>query len=136
MGMYSSPNDRNALADMTHPNSIVVSAKWLRAHLICEFNHWDVCLDGLAEHDGDKWFCKIAKEDAAYDHCLPLEYELHRVAWDEECEEYLADYRVAYKHWFWENGKRPYSYGGWALGWFREKWNGRNPIKERAMVTA
>lgn len=90
--------------------------------MICEFEHWDRCLKGLVECDGQKMFCKILNDD---------EYELRPIAWDAECDEYLADYRKAYPHWFHDESKR--SYDGRDLKWFSDKWQHRNPIEEKAV---
>ncbi len=104
---------------------VIVPLRRVYENLICEFDHWDICLTGLVERDGERWFCEVCgqyEED--------IEYKLRPVKWNAECDEYLEDYRVAYKHWFYENGKRPYSYNGWDLSWFEEKWQHRNPIAE------
>ena len=103
--------------------AVIVPLWWVYEHLICEFQHWDICLTGLVDRNGERWFCEVYGD---------AEYMLRPVAWNAECDEYFADYRVAYKHWCREGGKRSWSYGGWDLSWFRDKWQGRNPIEERA----
>lgn len=105
----------------------LATLEFVYERMICEFTHWDICLTGLIELDGQKVFCEV-KDPYAKD----VQYDLRRVSWDDECDEYLEDYRVAYTHWFHEGGKRPVSYGGWDLGWFSDKWKHRNPIAENA----
>jgi len=56
---------------------------------------------------------------------------LRKARWNEECEEYLADYRKAFPHWFHE-GKPRVAYDGRSFLWFRNKWPLRNPIEEQA----
>lgn len=108
--------------------SIIMPLRWVYDHLICEFTHWDICLTGLVEHNDERWFCEVC--DNGYEE--NVEYKLYPVLWNAECDEYLKDYRVAYKHWFHEDGKRPWSYNGWDLSWFRDKWQDRNPIADLA----
>lgn len=106
--------------------SIIASRDWVYEHLVCEFDHWDVCLAGLIERGGERWWCSVAEPYA--DEVI---YQLLPIAWDAECEEYLADYRVAYRHWFHEGKPRPAAVPGQSCGWFYEKWENRNPIRER-----
>jgi hypothetical protein len=103
-------------------NEIMAIFDWVYAHLICEFEHWDICLTGLVDRNGEKWLCRVRDDQAEN-----VEYTLTPIEWTPECEEYLEDYRVAYKHWFWENGQRG-TYNNWPLAWFAEKWKHRNPI--------
>lgn len=105
---------------------VFVSSQWVYTNLICEFGHWDICLTGLVDRNGEKWFCKVCDPDEE-----DVKYTILPVKWTEECDEYLTDYRVAYKHWFHEGAKRC-SYDGWPLVWFGDKWKHRNPIEEMA----
>lgn len=105
---------------------MIVPIRFVYKHLVCEFDHWDICITGLIFKDGKYWFCKLLGDESQDN----PEYLLTRCLWTEECEEYLDDYRVAYKHWVYKNGKRLESYGGQDLSWFSEKWNGRNPIED------
>lgn len=109
---------------------MVKSFEWVYEHLVCEFNHWDICLIGLVEFNGKKYLCKANNDDDS-ECSRKCSYTLYEIDWNEECDEYLEDYKVAYKHWFHENGKRPYLYNNWDLSWFSEKWKHRNPIEER-----
>ena len=101
---------------------MIVSHEWVYNHLICEFDHWDICLDGLVDKDGEKWWCTLVSPNP------PDEYLLSPIEWTDECTEYLEDYRKAYVHWFYENGKKP-PYDGRPLNWFSEKWP-NNPIEQ------
>jgi hypothetical protein len=103
-----------------------VSYAWVRQRLICEFDHWDVVLQGLIEDDGVNKFVKIIGPDER----VIDQYTVHEIDWTEECDEFLADYRKAYAHWFPIDGKRSY-YDGRDLSWFIEKWRKRNPIIEK-----
>jgi len=105
-----------------------VSRDWIYDHLICEFDHWDVCITGLVERDGVKLFTGIVDETDD-----EITYELLPIKWTPECDEYLADYRKAYAHWFHE-GKPRVMYDGRDLKWFADKWKGRNPIADAAEV--
>lgn len=111
-------------------SEVIVPFEWVYNHLICEFDHWDICLTGLVDRDGEKWVCRVRDPYAE-----PVEYTLTPIEWTEECEEYLEDYRVAYKHWFYKDGKRG-TYNGWPLGWFGEKWKHRNPITKQELGTS
>lgn len=103
--------------------------KWVYDHLICEFNHWDICLTGLVEVDGIKMLATVEPEYDGNCHQEEIDYTLQEIAWDAECDEYLEDYRVAYKHWF---HPRKVNYDGRSLEWFSDKWQRRNPIEEKA----
>lgn len=107
---------------------VIVPLRWVYDHLICEFDHWDICLNGLVDRNGERWFCEVCGDGLEEN----IEYKLRPVSWNAECDEYLEDYRVAYKHWLYEYGRRPHSYNGWDLSWFHDKWQGRNPIAELA----
>jgi hypothetical protein len=98
----------------------VVDYDWLRDHLVCEFDHWDVCLTGLV-YDHELLFCEIRSDK---------KYNLYQINWTEECAEYLKDYKVAYKHWFYTDGIRRTSYEGWDLNWFYDKWKRKSPIEK------
>ena len=108
--------------------SVIVPKRWVYDHLICEFNHYDVCLKGLVERNGEKWFCWIIGEYFEDD----VQYTIRRVNWTPECEEYLSDYRKTYEHWF-HDGKPRCQYDGRPLDWFRDKWQGRHPIEEQSL---
>lgn len=99
------------------------------SNLICSFDHFDVCISGLVRVKGEYMLCK------ALDVHRDTRYSLKPIAWNDECEEYLADYKVAYKHWLYKDGVRPFAYNNWPLGWFREKWRDRNPIVEAAATS-
>ena len=103
-----------------------VSRDWVYDHLICEFEHWDVCVKGLVGRDGERLFAEIVDETDD-----EITYALRPIAWTPECDEYLADYRTSYAHWFHE-GKPRQLYDGRDLKWFADKWAGRNPIAEAA----
>lgn len=107
---------------------MLISYNFMKKHLVCEFDHWDICLKGLIEVKGIRYYCKIAGN--YWDNNM-LKYEVTKVILDKECEEYLEDYKIAYKHWFPINGQRP-PYNGWDLSWFDKKWKKRNPIIELA----
>ena len=108
---------------------IMVNIDYIYKNLICEFTHWDICLTGLINHEGEKWYCEIGEDcQDSEDEDEIQEYKIYPVDWNDECEEYLKDYRVAYKHWFHEGNPRC-SYDGWPLKWFSEKWPDENPIK-------
>lgn len=112
---------------------MVQSLDWVYDHLVCEFGHWDICLSGLVEFEGDKYFCKVVNPDAKYeDDDTKVLYAISPIVWNNECTEYLEDYRKAYLHWFHKDGKRC-SYDGRPLDWFSEKWKHRNPIAEQAV---
>jgi hypothetical protein len=113
---------------MTEPT--IQSKHWVYDRLICEFDHHDICLKGLVESYGEKMFCRIVDQDSS-----DAQYTIHRITWTPECDDYMADYRVAYVHWFHVDvdGQRPRcTYDGWPLAWFSDKWKGRNPIEEAA----
>lgn len=95
------------------------SRKWVKEHLVCEFTHYDFCLSGLV-FDQKYKVCIIDKS------C----YLIFEINWTCECDEYLADYKLAYHHWF-KDGK---AYDGRDLSWFKQKWNGRNPIMENKIL--
>ena len=80
-------------------------------------------MSGLIEHNGIKYHCEVI--DPCED---PAEYTITRVHWDSICDEYLADYKKAYGHWFYRNGSRSDMYNGGDLKWFADKWEYRNPI--------
>lgn len=101
-----------------------VSIEWVYEHLVCEFDHWDICLAGLVSDGGVYRLARVIDPEAD-----DVQYTLHDIHWTDECNEYLEDYRVAYAHWFHTNGKRETRYGGWDLGWFSDKWQHRNPIE-------
>lgn len=97
--------------------------KWVYEHLVCEFDHWDFCLAGLVKVDEKYFYCKFLGDKTKT-------YEILPINWTEECQEYLDDYAVAYKHWFYVDGHRTESYNHWDLSWFSEKWGHRSPIEE------
>jgi len=107
---------------------VIESIDWIYEHLVCEFDHWDVCITGLVEFGGAKWFCNVIG-DTTYN-CNEAKYRLQKVDWTPECEEYLSDYRKAYHHWFHE-GKPRCQYDGRPLKWFSDKWKKRNPIADQ-----
>ena len=107
---------------------MIKSIQYVYDHLVCEFNHWDICISGLLSINDKYYYCKIINSDDPDEYNYE-DYEIFDINWTEECQEYLDDYRVAYKHWFYENRKRS-SYNGWLLKWFSDKWDKRNPIKE------
>ena len=104
------------------------SYEWVYKHLICEFDHWDICLEGLINDNGEKKYV-ILFTNLYHDDKL-LRYAVHKIDWNEQCDEYLKDYEIAYKHWFHVKGERPYGYDGEDLNWFEDKWKS-NPILER-----
>lgn len=103
--------------------------RWVYEHLVCEFDHYDCCIVGLVEVDGVNLLCRVEPEYESLPEDQSATYTLHDIAWDAECDEYLEDYRVAYKHWF---HPRQDNYDGRSLKWFGDKWQGRNPIEEKA----
>ena len=105
--------------------TVIRSHSWVYEHLVCEFNHWDVCLTGLVKWEGEMWFCRILPSK------VDSQYSLHKVNWTPECTEYLDDYRKSFAHWFHE-GKPQCSYDGRPLKWFEEKWQHHNPIEDSA----
>lgn len=98
----------------------IVSIEYVYERLVCEFSHWDVCLWGLIKRDEDYWYCWLHDDD-------PLTYKIAPIDWNAECDEYLADYRRAYRHWFHPRT----DYEGWDLDWFSEKWGNRQPIRDQ-----
>lgn len=103
----------------------IVSLLWIYQRLICEFDHWDICLSGLINLNDKYVFCKVCDPNAKN-----VQYKLYNIIWNNECEEYLQDYRIAYTHWFYNNGKRHCPYDGKDLTWFDNKWKHRNPIED------
>lgn len=101
------------------------SFEWTYKHLICEFDHWDICLSGLVEYDNKKWLCKPINSTKKRP-----DYRLYLIEWDEECQEFLDDYKVVYRHWVYENRKRKNAYNG-DSSWFLEKWKNYNPIEKK-----
>ena len=113
-----------------------VSGDYVYDRMICEFNHWDVCLKGLIEVDGQKMFCEVV-ESEDYEN---LVYHIFPVAWDDVCDEYLKDYKESYHHWFHNRDhmgdmgcSNRETYDGRPLDWFTEKWQKCNPIAERVI---
>ncbi len=104
---------------------VIVPIAFVYARLVCEFSHWDQCLTGLIRLHGGYWVCRMVGDYHG------KRYRITPVEWAEECEQYLADYRATYHHWFYVNGKRP-SYDGRPLGSLRDKWGDRNPILEQS----
>lgn len=105
----------------------IVTLEYVYSHLICEFDHWDICLKGLVCCDSCLWYCEVADPNVN-----PVAYVLYKVEWNDACEEYLTDYKAAYKHWFYSNGQREHRYDGWDLSWFARKWGHKNPIESQA----
>lgn len=99
--------------------------------IFCAFDYWDVPLSGLILRDEKYLFFELINAYNSLADDDPPVYQVSEIDWDEECEEYLQDYVVAYKHWLYKDGKRPYGYEGWSLEWFSEKWKHRKPIKEK-----
>lgn len=99
------------------------SKAYVYEHLICEFDHWDFCLVGLCKIDEKYFVCKVIDTRNRKD----LKYSLKEVEMTKERMEYLEDYRKAYYHWFYEDGKRGTRYDGRDLKWFNDKWQ-TNPI--------
>lgn len=108
---------------------MVKDSKWVYDRLVCEFDHYDYCFSGLIKHRNKFWFVKV--NEFPEGGSRNAKYAVSNIDWNAECEEYLADYRVAYAHCFHEKGRRP-AYNGWPLAWFTEKWDRRNPIEEQA----
>lgn len=108
--------------------SEIVSIEWVYEHLICEFSHWDICLCGLVERNGEKFLCHVCDEYAK-----KVKYKLQPVEWTEECQEFLDDYRVAYRHWCYVDGKRQDPQYGVRIDWYDEKWGDRDPIGRKAV---
>ena len=106
-----------------------VPLKWVYDHLVCEFDHYDICLIGLVLDNGEYFLCDL---DAATDD-ENTKYTLKKLDWNAECEEFLADYRKAYHHWFHEGTCRPV-YDGRDLTWFHEKWKEGSPIEKQAKI--
>jgi len=104
-----------------------VSLDWVYDHIVCEFDHWDICLVGLVERDDEKLLCRVVNQYAD-----DVKYTLHPIKWDETCQEYLEDYQVAYKHWCYIDGVRQSSYTGKSIEWFHDKWGNTDPIEENA----
>lgn len=107
---------------------IVKNLQFVYKYLVCEFDHYDFCLKGLIKI-GTRYFVCInirGRDDPEEE----IYYNLYPIELDEECNEYLEDYRVAYKHWFHEGHERC-QYLCWDLSWFSEKWKHRNPIIEK-----
>ncbi len=92
---------------------------WVNDHLVCEFDHWDEVIIGLVRVGDELMWCEPAHETGSYN-ILPID-------WDDECQQYLDDYRKAYPHWFPVDGIRP-EYTGWDVSSFSVKWP-QNPIK-------
>lgn len=108
----------------------IMPEDWVYEHLVCEFSHWDVCLTGLIEEDGVYKF--VTAIEGYTDTTKPGNYEVDDIAWNAECDEYLDDYRVVYKHWFHKNGQRVYDCPRGDMSWFNDKWDHKNPIASNA----
>ena len=117
------------MAGLTTEPSVIVPIEYVYRNLICEFEHWDVCLVGLVNYFGKRCLCKV--RDLLEDQ---IEYTLHEIDWDEECDDYLNDYRAAYPHWFYVDGKRQRDamseFG--AIVRLGERW-GSNPIVRKTV---
>ena len=107
----------------------IVPYDFVRERLVCEFAHWDICLVGLIRISGEYWGCiAIGDRDCK-------RYRVTKLNWTKECEEYLADYRASYHHWFYTDGRRE-SYDGRSLYDLSEKWGNKNPITKQLRPTA
>lgn len=113
----------------TNKNYCTVDIDFVYKYLVCEFDHWDICLEGLVEIYSFMYFCEIVSTNIS--NRKSVQYALYPIYWTDECQEFLEDYGVAYKHLFFQNGKKQYQYNGWPLKWFEEKWQHRNPIKDQ-----
>jgi hypothetical protein len=87
------------------------------------FTYWDYPLSGLIKVREEYQVCILATKDR---------YKTTPIELDAKCLEFLEDYKKAYLHLFYENGKRITQYKGESLKWFEEKWNHQNPIMEKA----
>lgn len=105
------------------------SYEWTYKHLVCEFDHWDFCINGLILYEKHYYVCELANPRTCYDE--DPKYYIYPIDWNDKCTEYLEDYKIAYAHWFHTNGVRETKYEGWDLCWFEEKWKHKNPIAEQ-----
>jgi hypothetical protein len=114
----------------------IESIDWVYERLICEFDHWDICLQGLIHDEGNFKFVEIniAEKDRAFylRYKKNIAYCVYDINWNNECTAYLADYELAYPQWFYENGIRRQPNKGDIL-WFYDKWRDNNLI-ENAVV--
>lgn len=101
----------------------IESKDWVYERLICEFDHWDICRIGLI-HDGDSFKLVEIIDDKRGKET----YAVYDIEWNNECTDYLADYEVAYKHWFYKNGQRQEP-NRERMDWFYEKWGDKHPIE-------
>ena len=106
--------------------------EWVYDRLLCELHHYDCCIMGIIVNDGVRQYVEAAN----FDQTAPLMYHVYDIEWDAECEEYLADYRKAFAHWFYASGKRACHWDGAKHEWFREKWGDRDPLREKAGLPA
>lgn len=99
-----------------------MSKRLVYKYLVCEFDHWDVCLKGLIKKDGQYYFCNLIGSNTK------PKYRVYKIIWTKDCENYLRDYKKAYLHWF-----HPRTlYNGRTIEWFKNKWKGKNPIYEQS----
>jgi hypothetical protein len=124
------PKCCNRLAKFGNDWKPILTIDQVYDQLICEFTHWDICLTGLINYNGERCFCEVEGWWGPEDDHKDIKYTIHKIDWTSECEEYLSDYRKAYNHWFYKDKIRE-EYDGRPLKWFGVKWGGRNPIEEQ-----
>jgi len=109
---------------------MTVDIDYVYSRLVCEFNHYDICIDGIIEVDGVKKFCKLYDDHLETDRIA--EYEIYDVDWTSECLEYLDDYMKTFNHWCYKNCKRQRGLDEYTknIKWFNEKWD-KNPIRKQ-----
>ena len=103
---------------------------WVYERLICEFDHYDICLKGLCKEDDQYYICVLHSDL----HTEDSDYKVAPIDLDEECKDYLEDYKKAYIHWFRDKDGKRCHYDGRDLQWFSDKWLHRNPLVEASGI--
>lgn len=103
---------------------------WIYERLVCELDHYDICLRGIVDVDGELMFCRVVGEFRNQ----PL-YTLHAIDWNDKTREWFEDYKQAYAHWVYDSDRRRPAYDGRSTQWFSDKWRGTNyPLLREAPV--
>ena len=103
---------------------MVKTIDWVKDRIVCHFEYWDIPLNGLIKENNTILYF----ENTGYHYSS--DYKIYNIDWNEKCDEFFEDFKVAFKHCFYEQGKRATYYNKWPLGWFYDKWDNKNPIKD------